>query len=89
MKPSSVSRRDFTRQTTLAIGATLAAPARLFSQSNRAEPTIIGHNSHKYRVIPNWGILDAGKNPVNDCHEMVEDAKGRIFLLTNETRIMS
>jgi len=26
------------------------------------------------------------RNPVNDCHEMVQDSKGRILLLTNETR---
>ena len=47
---------------------------------------IIGHNSHRYRVIDGWGVLDAGKNPVNDCHEMVEDASGRLILLTNETK---
>jgi hypothetical protein len=33
-----------------------------------------------------WGMLDAGKNPVNDCHEMVEDAKGRLIMLGNETK---
>nr|WP_301005362.1 6-bladed beta-propeller [Lunatimonas sp.] len=48
--------------------------------------TILGHGSHRYRVIEGWGVLDAGKNPVNDCHEMVEDAKGRLFMLTNETK---
>jgi hypothetical protein len=47
---------------------------------------VLGHNNFKYKVVPNWGILDAGKNPVNDCHEMVEDAKGRLFLATNEIR---
>ncbi len=47
---------------------------------------IIGHNSHKYKVKVGWGILDAGKNPVNDCHEMVEDAKGRLIMCTNETK---
>ncbi|GAA5221956.1 6-bladed beta-propeller [Membranihabitans marinus] len=47
---------------------------------------ILGHGSHKYKVVQGWGTLDAGKNPVNDCHEMVEDAKGRLILLTNETK---
>lgn len=47
---------------------------------------ILGHNGFRYRVVPGWGMLDAGKNPVNDCHEMVQDAKGRIILLTNETK---
>lgn len=86
MKLPNVNRREFARQTTLAVGAALAAPGTLFSKNRTAEPAVVGHNSHKYRVVPNWGVLDAGKNPVNDCHEMVQDAKGRIFLLTNETR---
>ena len=33
-----------------------------------------------------WCKADPLKNPVNDCHEMVQDAKGRIILLTNETK---
>ena len=47
---------------------------------------IIGHNTHKYKVMVGWGVLDAQKNPVNDCHEMVEDAKGRLIMCTNETK---
>lgn len=34
----------------------------------------------------NWGKLDPAIHPVNDCHEMIQDRKGRIFLLTNETK---
>jgi sugar lactone lactonase YvrE len=33
-----------------------------------------------------WGNLNPAVNPVNDCHEMVQDSKGRILLLTNETK---
>lgn len=47
---------------------------------------IVGHNSHQYKVVHGWGDLDASRYPVNDCHEMVIDARGRIYLLTNETR---
>ena len=47
---------------------------------------LLGHGSHRYKVIEGWGNLDPVKNPVNDCHEMVEDAKGRLILLTNETK---
>lgn len=46
----------------------------------------LGHQSHRYRLVKGWGVLDAGKKPVNDCHEMVEDAQGRLILLTNEIR---
>ncbi|WP_341225549.1 6-bladed beta-propeller [uncultured Arcticibacterium sp.] len=47
---------------------------------------LIGHGDFKYKVNMGWGMLDAGKNPVNDCHEMVEDSSGRLFMLTNETK---
>lgn len=48
-------------------------------------PTIIGHHTHQYRVLPDWGTLNPANYPVNDCHEMAIDAQGRIFLLTNDT----
>ena len=47
---------------------------------------IVGHNSHRYKVDLNWGNLNPLKTPVNDCHEMVQDSKGRIVLLTNEIK---
>lgn len=47
---------------------------------------MIGHGEHRYRVISGWGNLDPVRYPVADCHEMVMDRKGRIFLLTNHTK---
>lgn len=47
---------------------------------------IIGHHTHQYRLIRGWGDLDPQSHPVNDCHEMVIDRGGRIFLLTNECK---
>lgn len=47
---------------------------------------VIGHNSHRYKVDLNWGALNSSYYPVNDCHEMVQDSKGRIILLTNHTK---
>lgn len=47
---------------------------------------IIGHGDFRYRVDMEWGALDPAFHPVNDCHEMVQDTKGRILLLTNHTR---
>ena len=46
---------------------------------------IIGHNDFRYRVNANWSQAIPAKIPVNDCHEMVQDPKGRIILLTNDT----
>ena len=52
----------------------------------KKDEIIIGHGDFKYKVNMGWGMLDSEKNPVNDCHEMVEDSSGRLFLLTNETK---
>jgi len=43
-------------------------------------PPIVGHNTHQYKVVSGWGNLDANLFPVKDCHEMVIDASGHIFL---------
>lgn len=47
---------------------------------------MIGHHVLRYEVVEGWGVLDSSKYPVADCHEMVIDRAGRIFLLTNETK---
>src|ERR1700712_366782 len=49
-------------------------------------PEIIGHQPYQYKVIAGWGVLHEKQYPVKDCHEMVMDSKGRLFMLTNETR---
>ncbi len=47
--------------------------------------TIYGQNGLFYKQQLGWGILDSRKNPVNDCHEMVFDNSGQLYVLTNET----
>ncbi|GAB3898397.1 peptidylglycine monooxygenase-like protein [Spirosoma agri] len=76
------------QQASLIAAAGITGPTIISAKANphKAETSILGHNGFRYRVVPGWGVLDAGKNPVNDCHEMVQDAKGRILLLTNETK---
>lgn len=77
-----LTRRNFLKISGLATAIT-TFPEMSFGKNDEV---IIGHNSHKYKVVAGWGVLDAGKNPVNDCHEMVEDAKGRLIMLGNETK---
>ncbi|MEO6547755.1 MAG: 6-bladed beta-propeller [Ferruginibacter sp.] len=50
------------------------------------DDVILGHNNKRYRLNTHWSKADVAKNPVNDCHEMVQDSKGRIILLTNEIK---
>jgi sugar lactone lactonase YvrE len=54
--------------------------------SKKSEDPIYGHNEKQYRLNNKWGNLNPEKTPVNDCHEMVQDSKGRILLLTNEIK---
>jgi hypothetical protein len=77
-----LTRRNFLKIT----GITTAIASFPEVSFGKNDEIIIGHNSHKYRVKTGWGVLDSGKNPVNDCHEMVEDAKGRLIMLGNETK---
>ncbi len=79
-----MKRRKFIQST--AAMATIPSIHILTDKSKKEDPAILGHNTHKYKVVKNWGLLDAGKNPVNDCHEMVEDAKGRLIMVGNETK---
>ncbi|MBK8424869.1 MAG: 6-bladed beta-propeller [Lewinellaceae bacterium] len=74
-------RRDFLLNTSLGLAGALYVP-KLLTQNDM----ILGHNQKRYRINTKWSQADVSRNPVNDCHEMVQDQKGRILLLTNETR---
>lgn len=50
-----------------------------------AEETI-GHGDYRYRVHKAWGNLDPSTTPVKNCHEMVMDSKGRLIMVTDETK---
>ncbi len=77
-----LNRRNALKLTGVSL-ASLAVPSLSFG---RNDELIVGHGSHKYKVNMGWGMLDAGVNPVNNCHELVEDNQGRIILLTDETK---
>ncbi|OIQ38029.1 MAG: 6-bladed beta-propeller [Bacteroidetes bacterium MedPE-SWsnd-G1] len=82
-----MSRRSFLKQSSLATLGILSSPMYSSAFSiGRNEDIIIGHNSHQYKVDVNWGNLDPTKVPVKDCHEMVQDSKGRLVMLTNHTK---
>lgn len=75
-------RRSFVKNSTLsAVG--LIITKDLFSMKKES---VYGHNEMTYTLNTQWGAINPEKTPVNDCHEMVQDAKGRILLLTNETK---
>ena len=77
-----MNRRSFIQQGTAA--ATCLSLSHAFT-SFRRPPIVLGQGNKKYRLDTEWGKLDFSRYPVKDCHEMVQDRSGRIYLLTNET----
>ncbi len=60
--------------------------AKIVSNNKPKNASIIGHGDFKYKVHADWGVQDSSKIPVKDCHEMVQDSKGRLILLTNHIK---
>lgn len=77
-----MNRKNFLQQAGLTTGAFLI----MKDMFAKPKGPVFGHNGMKYRMDNKWGQLNPEKYPVNDCHEMVQDSKGRIILLTNETK---
>jgi len=79
-----MKRKTFIHQSLLSAGAMVIGTEKLQAFAN--DEIIFGHGNKRYRLNEQWSKADVSRNPVNDCHEMVQDKKGRIILLTNETK---
>jgi sugar lactone lactonase YvrE len=79
-----MQRREFLKLTAAVTSGMLLSPEMASADEN--DNLILGHGNKRYRVDVGWGKLDSNITPVKDCHEMVQDSKGRILLLTNETK---
>jgi hypothetical protein len=85
MKNESHSRRQFLK-VTVASSAAFALPSFNIMSKPALSDDIIGHGNFRYRVHKAWGNLDPSKTPVKNCHEMVMDSKGRLIMITDETK---
>lgn len=79
-----MNRKQFIQQSSVLSAGALLAPSIL--RGSAPEDVILGHNNKRYRLHTKWSKLNAAQTPVKDCHEMVQDKRGRIILLTNETK---
>jgi peptidylamidoglycolate lyase len=77
-----MKRKDFIKHTTV-LSASFFITKDLLA---RPKGPVYGHGNMRYSMDQKWGQLNPQTNPVNDCHEMVQDSTGRIILLTNETK---
>ena len=77
-----MNRKTFLRQSIVTTGGLLIMHD-LFA---KPKGDVYGYNNMRYRLDTAWSKANPQKFPVNDCHEMVQDKRGRLILLTNETK---
>lgn len=77
-----MKRKDFIKQAALVSTSFFIARDLLAKDKG----PVYGHGGKRYRMDTKWSNAKPALNPVKDCHEMVQDRKGRILLLTNETK---
>ncbi|MGY3052038.1 peptidylamidoglycolate lyase [Pedobacter sp. UYEF25] len=77
-----MKRRKFIQQTAMATGGLLITHDLFAKRKDK----VYGYNNMTYTLDTSWSKTNATQLPVNDCHEMVQDSRGRIILLTNETK---
>ncbi|MBT8184634.1 MAG: 6-bladed beta-propeller, partial [Eudoraea sp.] len=78
-------RRSFIRRSATAVLAGTVLPPLSFGNGLTNTPImhgVVGHGDFRYRVDSKWGVQDPSRVPINDCHEMVLDSSGRIFMTT-------
>ena len=69
------------KNTSLGLAGALCVPD-ILAQND----IVLGHHNKRYRINTRWSQAAVGRFPDNDCHDSVHDHKGRILLLTNETK---
>lgn len=76
-----MQRRTFIKSASIGGAGLLYKPSLL-----SGDDPLLGQGKKRYRLNTHWSKADVARNPVNDCHEMIQDGKGRILLLTNEVK---
>lgn len=80
------TRRDFMGKLIVGTSAACFPSFTILKSKPKLENEIIGHGDFKYRLHKEWGLLDSGKYPVKNCHEMVQDSSGKLFMITDESK---
>lgn len=79
-----ISRRNFLKNTGMATAISMAGSNVAFSNSiayRNGADEVIGHSDYKYKVDKAWAKISVNSNPLFNCHEMVQDSKGRLIML--------
>ncbi len=81
-----INRRGFVKSSVLGYAALSSTPHFMKDMMKSTEGEILGHGNFKYRLRLEWGKLDAAQFPIKNCHEMVQDSKGRLIMLGDEVK---
>lgn len=72
----SILRRDFIKSSAAILCGSILPTHSMKKIAPKAGEIILGHGSFRYKVIPNWGILDAGKIPSTTAMKWWKMPKG-------------
>jgi len=80
------NRRTFIQSAAIASAGMLASKSFAFNilHKNIKEEQLIGHNGFKYKVDKEWAKINPSSHPLINCHEMVQDSKGRLFMVGDD-----
>jgi hypothetical protein len=83
------TRRNFIRNTVMTSALVATKPAAAFSilhKDKLPDDPVIGHGAFTYKADKNWAKISVNSNPLFNCHEMVQDSKGRLIMLGDNIR---
>jgi len=83
------TRRNFLRKSAGLTAATIvgsnAFGFNILHRDLKPDDIIIGHSDFKYKVDKSWAKMSVNTNPLLNCHEMVQDSKGRLVMIGDHT----
>ncbi|WEA00636.1 hypothetical protein [Mucilaginibacter sp. SJ] len=82
------SRRNFIKNTALVSALVATEPTKSFAilhKNRRPDDQTIGHGEFTYKADKGWAKISVNCNPLANCHEMVQDSKGRLIMLGDHT----
>ena len=94
MEKHKLERRQFLKYGSVAASAGALMGMSSCNKTTPSEPDSkpssnnsnykVGHGDFVYEVDKLWGVQDPSKIPVDNCHEMVMDSKGRLIMCTTD-----
>src|SRR5215475_13780483 len=85
MKKAINDRREFIKKTSVLTAGAIAG-FNIIGKASPGDNGVIGHGGFTYKVNKEWGNLDPAKTPVFNCHEMGQDSRRRMRMITDEVK---